>query len=131
MIRDFHKRRRAVLATAEPLKRYTQGFCGEYAVAIHLMTGLPIYLLHADNDPCGIHALVRIHQVHLYYYDVRGWQTYRELKQYWGSWGKLTLRPVTMGAICRDPRWDISAPEVIRAQRYIRRYRLTRELPHG
>lgn len=116
----FHRVRRAARRGAPPHIRYTQGFCGEFALAAAALTGLPTVVLYSRGDKIGIHAMVWDKERGLFY-DVNGWQTWRQVQHAWRWFGPAAFRPRGIGA------WGFEPGEVERAKAYIRRYRRTPE----
>lgn len=116
----FTIRRKLAMRTAKPSRRYTQGFCGEFAIAASLLSGYPIVVLHERGDPCGYHAMVLRGK---WLYDVRGWQTWQDVRRNWLPWKLARVRRVTIKQLLNEDGWDVQLPEVLRAIRYIRRYR--------
>lgn len=107
-------------ATVDPVVRYTQGLCGEFAQALSSITGWPVVLV-VSNDRYreGLHAVCL--RPDGLFVDVRGVQTEEELLAHWRSFG-----PCRVGVDTLAPgfsAWPLLPFEVRSAIKYITDHR--------
>ncbi len=112
----FTIERRNVRRDAPPAQKYTQGFCGEFAMALHLL-GCGTLVVVCDGEYL-IHAMVRTSRG--LFMDVTGTHTWGTVSDRWTvhRWAGISWRKLT-----RD--WCLEPAEVRIALDYVRAHATT------
>lgn len=129
---NFQDMRLAAARRQPAVKKYTQGMCGEFAVALAIITHLPV-VVFCDAGTWPLHALVET--PHGTFIDVRGEQNWDEVQLEWdwarsykcftrrASWRRDKQVVGKDGRVRLDGDWPIEVAEVAVASKYIQRYR--------
>lgn len=128
----FAQKQRSWLYTQVERRKYTEGWCGEFAMALHREYGYRIMIIATKRHPDyalyvtrsytiqDIHAVTQ--DIEGNYLDVNGVQSFRELKQTWGRWcmehERLTIYKARMP--WAQPAWYLDEKIIDEAQSYIR-----------
>lgn len=110
----FHERRVAAARTYAPRLKYTQGLCGEFAVALSGLTGWPVVLVY-DMGGCPVHAMVL--RPDGMYLDVEGVQDRFAVYDRW--WACTPGEPLTGSPPQFPDEWELFPVDIAEAWEYI------------
>jgi hypothetical protein len=123
---SFHEQRLQMVRSLTEARKYTEGYCGEFALALHSLSPsslrVAMLVVHDDGSPVITHPLhaVCIHYSGLFV-DVNGWQSEAEFRELWSTW----LTPGEEAEIVEVPvpwhvqGWFINQDVLAEAKAYI------------
>lgn len=123
----LHQLRQTYLRDEPPQRRYTEGFCGEFAMALQRAFGYEVVVLacidkseaNSFQQPMPLHAMGRHGELYL---DVEGVKTWKEVVLRWQRWcqpGEVLVQVDVTRDNWDVAGWFLSSDDTQEAYRYI------------